>query len=329
MSSAVEGRDFIALERVRLLDEMGFDQPVEAMSVLVPRVWKTQGGVRWTSPSDCRGEIVTFSMSSVSPDQSIRLDVYPARSFVWSDDRQLNLTQRSASMKGGCFVTAPFDAAQYLDKFAKTELGYALVSEVRHDATLSGDGIYATLTWPDGTRGLGNIGVSVDRTASHHTTVTSVFHQAVIRYRPEREAEALRLFGTFRASQRVNPTWQKAKDDFLTMLGTSGPRGAMERLRLTGEASAAYAAFQTADVDARMRTWEYQNAADPQPRRFIPTIREVETWKDCDGNPVELSAGYSHGWSRRDGSYILTNNAAFDPATEFKENWTRMDKVTR
>jgi hypothetical protein len=46
-SKMVEGQDYLVLERVRLLDAMGFDRPVEAMSVPVPRGWKTEGGVTW------------------------------------------------------------------------------------------------------------------------------------------------------------------------------------------------------------------------------------------------------------------------------------------
>jgi hypothetical protein len=52
----------------------------------------------------------------------------------------------------------------------------------------------------------------------------------------------------------------------------------------------------------------------------------LETWKDSNGDNVELSAGYNFGWSRPNGSIILTNNSLFDPAVEFQENWTRMQK---
>lgn len=357
---AIEGRDFILFERVRLLDEMGFDQPVEAMSVLAPRGWKTQGGVRWKRISECRGEMVTFSMSSVSPDQSVRLDIYPARSFVWSDERTLNQENIAASRHGGCFVRQPVTAAEYLEKFAGTELGYALVSEIRIDEGLQatidrineatnaaarqdgtgrvqiGEAIYATLTWPDGTRGLANIGLSVaqkharGRVAADGLALTTVFHQAVIRYRPEREAEALKLFGTVLASHRVNPVWQQAKDDFMARVGAVDDAGSVERLRLTGEASAAYAASHGHGAGEPLRDWERPSrASDVHQHRFIQTIREVETWQDASGSPVELGAGYTHGWSRPDGAYILTNSSLFDPAVEFKESWTRMQKAGR
>jgi hypothetical protein len=39
---------------------------------------------------------------------------------------------------------------------------------------------------------------------------------------------------------------------------------------------------------------------------------------------VELSSGYSNAWSKGDGSYLLSNNPAFDPNVAFNENWSRL-----
>jgi hypothetical protein len=157
-----------------------------------------------------------------------------------------------------------------------------------------------------------------------------VFHQSVIRYPPAREAEALKVFGTISTSERINPLWKQAKEAFLTRVGNDEHAARMERLRLMGEQSRAYAKAQSEASDARMRNWERgQASSDANQSRFIQTIREVETWKDSSGTPVELSAGYSHGWSRPDGSYILTNNSNFNPAVELQQNWERMQKPPR
>lgn len=361
-SGLVEGKDYVVLERVRLLDEMGFDRPVEAMSVLVPRGWRTEGGVRWKSVNECRGEIVTWQMSATSPDGAMRFMVLPVRSFNFHQDQMLQQGAIAAQQQGGCRVNPPFDASQYLENLARTELGGASVSNIRPDESLqavlekiiansnatsrqygtgmnqSGSAVYGTLTWPDGSKGLAQVGVTVMMKqgndmftgAPNGFASTTVFHQAVIRYPAAREAEAIKLFGTISASHRVNPIWQQAKDGFLTRLGNIEHAGRMERLRLQGEQSAAYAKAQSDASDARMRNWEQtQASSDASHRRFIQTIREVETWKNSEGKPVELSAGYSHGWSRPDGSYILTNNSNFDPAVELQQNWERMQKPPR
>jgi len=358
-SGLVEGKDYVVLKRVRLLDEMGFDQPVEAMSVLVPNGWRTEGGVRWKGVNECRGEMITWQMSATSPDGAIRFTVLPVRSFTFFQDQMLQQGALAAQQQGGCRVNAPFDASQYLEHIAQAELGGASVSNIRSDESLlatlekiigtsnatsrqygtgmnhTGSAVYGTLTWPDGTKGLARIAVSVATKqgndmftgAPNGFATTTVFFQTLIRYPAEREAEALKTFGTITASYRENPIWQQAKDAFLTRLGNMEHAGRMERLRLQGEQSAAYAKAQSDAADARMRNWEQaQASSDANQHRFIQTIREVETWKSSEGKPVELSAGYSHGWSRPDGSYILTDNSNFDPAVEFQQNWERMEK---
>ena len=199
----------------------------------------------------------------------------------------------------------------------------------------SGSAVYGNLTWPDGTKGLAQVGVSVMMKrgndmytgAPNGFATTTVFYQVVICYPAAREAEALKVFGTISSSYRENPIWRQAINGFVTRLGNIEHAGRMERLRLQGEQSAAYAKAQSEASDARMRDWERaQASSDAAQHRFIQTIREVETWKDSSGTPVELNAGYSHGWSRPDGSYILTNNSLFNPAVQFQQNWERMQK---
>lgn len=358
-SKPVEGRDYLVVERVRLLDAMGFDRPVEAMSMLVPRGWRTEGGVSWKGIGGCRAEIVTWQMSAVSPDGAIRFLVLPLRAFVAFQDQMSRQAAMAAAQQGGCAVYPPFNASQYVQNLASNVLGGAKVTDIKPDESLNavitkiseisnstaqqygtgmnqtGSGVYATLNWPDGSKGIAQVGVSVMSKqgrdmytgAPNGFATTTVFHQAVIRYPPAREAEALKLFGMILASHRMNPVWQKAKDNFLTNLGNAEHAGRMERLRLRGEQSAAYARAQSEASDARMRDWERSQASsDANQHRFIQTIREVETWKDGNGDSVELSAGYNYGWSRPNGSIILTNNSLFDPAVEFQQNWTRMQK---
>ena len=358
-SGLVEGKDYVVLERFRILDEMGFDRPVEAMSVLVPRGWRTQGGVRWKGINECRGEIVTWQMQSTSPDGAIHFTILPIRSFSFSQDQMLQNSLIAAQQQGGCPVSAPFNAAQYLENLARNGLGGAQASNIRPDESTgallqkiiamgnessqqyrtgmehSGSAVYGSLAWPDGTKGVARVGVLVMMKRGNDMftgrpngfSTTMVIFQAAIRYRPEREAEALKVFSTITASHRENSIWQQAKQNYITQLGNAEHARSMERIRLMGEQAKAYAKSQSDASDARMRDWERQQASsDASQLRFIQTIREVETWKDSSGAPVELSAGYSHGWSRPDGSYILTNNSLFNPAVEFQQNWERMEK---
>lgn len=361
-SGLVEGKDYVVFERVRILDEQGFDQPVEAMSLLMPRGWRTEGGVRWKNVNECRGEMITWQFSADSPDGQIQYRVLPARSFSYQQDPMLRQAAIAEARQGGCGVSQPFDAEQYIEQWARTELGGATVSDIhtpeamqagidqldaQANATSRQYGtnvnqtskvVFGTLTWPDGDKGMAQVLVqnAVNQSVGmfdgqpNGWSTTSIPLRAYIRYPPEREAEAIKLFMTFGATHRVNPVWQQAHQQFLTRLGNMEHAGRMERLRLQGEQSAAYARAQSDASDARMRDWERKQASsDASHDRFIQTVREVETWKDTSGGAVELSAGYQHGWSRPDGSIILTNNSLFDPAVELQQNWSRMEKQQR
>ena len=43
----MEGKDYTVLERVRCMDNQGFEQPAEAFSVLLPKGWIHEGGITW------------------------------------------------------------------------------------------------------------------------------------------------------------------------------------------------------------------------------------------------------------------------------------------
>jgi hypothetical protein len=103
----------------------------------------------------------------------------------------------------------------------------------------------------------------------------------------------------------------------------------MERIRLVGEQSRAYARQRDQAMDDQMRSWErQQESQDSSHRQFVRTIREVDTWKDSSGDNVDLNSGYKYGWSKPDGSYILTDNPDFDPSIKYgSSSWEKMRKV--
>jgi hypothetical protein len=82
-----------------------------------------------------------------------------------------------------------------------------------------------------------------------------------------------------------------------------------------------------------VRSWEARqnrnNAAGSTEEinsQFSQYLRGVDSWTDDNGNKVELTSGYSNAWSRSDGSYIMSNNPAFDPNVEVQgtQTWSRL-----
>jgi hypothetical protein len=260
---------------------------------------------------------------------------------------------------GGCEINQPFDAKQYIEGFARKDLGASpsdlRLDESRMPAMLANDqqanGLarqygtnteqastvaFGKLAFRDGTQGLAHAAVTnlVTRKPDMMTggttviTTTAVFHFVVIRYPPAAAAEASRLLNMIMASSRTNPIWKQATDQFITQLGNREHADRMEKIRLQGEQARAYARAQSDAGDARMRDWELRQASsDKQHKAFVQAIREVETWRDASGS-VELAAGYDQAWSRGDGSYILSNKPGFDPNAAFKEQrWSQMKRA--
>ncbi len=360
-SGFVEGKDYVLLERARLLDRDRFDRPVEAFSMLFPRGWTIEGGVKWRGLGDCRADIVSNQVTATSPDGAIRYDVVPSRSFVFSDDSMIMQALQAGARAGGCAVNPPFDAVQYVNGYAQQDL-HAQASDVRPDESRAAIAqqvdaqanavarqfgndsqqrttfAFGTLRWPDGTEGILHVGVTtiMNRKPNLMTggvgtdSSTTVFYCVLMRFPAGRRDEATKLFGMLQSSYRQNPVWKQAKEQFLTNLGNMEHQGRMETLRLMGEQAAAYAKASGEAADQQMRNWESQQAAqDRQHTSFVQMIREVETWKDGGGS-VELSSGYGQAWSRGDGSYILSNAPTFDPSSVFQDQrWQEMKREPR
>ncbi len=315
--------------------------------------------MKWRGIGECRGDIVSNQVKASSPDGAIRFELMPSRSFNFSDEPILMQSMQAGAQAGGCQVNQPFDAARYIDGYARRDLG-ATASEIRNDESRTAfiqqlDGqanaiarqygnntqqtttmAFGKLTWPDDSEGILHVGVTSTlmrkpdmlsgRTST--TSTTGVFYCVMMRFPAARRAEATKLFGMVQSSFRQNPIWKQHKEQFLTQLGNIEHAGRMETIRLMGEQARAYAKAQSDAADRRMRDWESQQASqDQQHKTFVQTIREVETWKEASGT-VELSSGYGKAWTHGDGSYILSNSPTFDPSSAFQDQrWQEMKRT--
>ncbi len=78
-----EGKDYVEFTRARVLDKVGFSQPVEAFSLLIPKTWKFDGGIMWTPPgAPCAGN--NLKLKATSPDGKFIFEMLP--NLVWNFD---------------------------------------------------------------------------------------------------------------------------------------------------------------------------------------------------------------------------------------------------
>lgn len=349
-----EGKDYIVLERLRVIDPSGFAAPMEAYSILVPKGWKSSGGITWNVRSTCMAESVRNRVTATSPDGNYALEIYPQQEWDWWDDRmmlQTQIQQAQNPVYRRCTIAQPMDAGQFMQGPMAQEMGAQVVSvepnaeltrvlqqqaqatnqqyqqsgvnlEIRPSAAIG------TLRYPDGSEGVALCSVAMQvswmpnylsggQTASYSCQA----NQKVALHCPAgKEAEARKLLSTVMSSIRMNPQWQQGVQQMMNNVAAVEQNETAKRAAIQRDA-ANYSA------DLQQRTWEKGQASqDRIAEQWSQTLRGVETWRDASGGSVELSSGYNEAWSRPDGSYILSNNPLFDPNVALQENWKKLEK---
>jgi hypothetical protein len=354
-ASFVEGKDYQVWQRVRVKDENGFAQPVEAYSLLLPKSWRTEGGVRWVINISCPADAVQNRFSATSPGREFRLDVFPQKNWQWYDDpMMLQHAQNSAALGGaGCGLARPLDAAQYLREVLLPQdlPGATLVSHERNEplskamleqaraanAAFRASGVpvesrpsaeIGRVRWADGRVGI--VLCAVAQTVSfmpnliNGGTFASYQCQAnvktVLSGPPGREKDLEKLLSTIVASLRINPEWQAAVQRVYTNI-------AQVEQQETAKRAAMWRQTQQEIGDLQRRTWEDSQASrDRIHESWGQVLRGVESWSEPGGGRIELSSGYNEAWSKGDGTYILSNDPLFDPSVVFQENWKKLEK---
>ena len=244
---AAEGRDYVVLERVRFFDDKGYIAPVEAFSLLVPKGWKSDGGVRWKSPLACAGETYAPYLSVTSADGGIEYRSLPMQTWGFASDPAIRQQMEMMAQQGGCGVAPAMGAEQYLrEVLAPREFGNPRVVSVetnqqvirellakaeKHRATAAAlgmqlefraDAVLARLQWPGGQEGIAlttvinsfNTMLNPYTGATQHLTTSVASERSVVRFPAARRQEAEQFLATLRTSYRTNPEWERAIENF-------------------------------------------------------------------------------------------------------------------
>lgn len=252
-----EGADYTVLERVRFMDRMGFQQPAEAFSVLIPKGWKHEGGILWKSLRECRSDLVSAHVTITSPDGAIRYESLPSKTWSASSDPMMMQNIQMQAAQGGCGAGGPMTAEEYLRQvLLADELRGATVVNVKRNeaaeqelmkrapeyqasaqryggqAEVRPSAITADLRWSDGTEGIALINVgSVINTAPNAYTgawsqlsISSATERSWVRFPAARRAEAEQFITNLKSSIRTNPAWKQAVEGYMAELGRQQDR---------------------------------------------------------------------------------------------------------
>jgi len=115
--------NYYRMKRVTIVDEHGFERPMQAMSLLIPADWQFQGTVQYHPNTGCHADMVRLTFRASSPDGRFAIEMFPDHHWQWSGDPQMvRMLQASSQQmaqygRKSCDLMAPMDATEYLKRF--------------------------------------------------------------------------------------------------------------------------------------------------------------------------------------------------------------------
>lgn len=354
-SNMAEGKDYIILKRFRVEDKQGFNQPIEVSSFVLPANWQVNSSVQWNPTNKCFPEMVQASIEAKSPDGDYELTLFPVTQFDWSTDGvQLDAMQRGF-YPHACYIAQPLDAAGYISNglapYIKAQVKSAnsipelqqqmdaSAMQMTNTARQAGNNAYShrgsaaegLLQFADGKEGLAFctlmqtiVTMPGSQGGMANNIQCYVSMRIVLKYQPGNNAMARKIMSTFFSTTRLNPQWMGGVQAFYAAITSNAQNQLWKQIQITQQA-------QQEIGDNIIRSWEAKNAPNNKTYTkdtdgFGQYLRGVENYTDESGNTIELTSGYSNAWSKGDGSYLLSNNSAFNPNVTFNEDWKRLNK---
>jgi hypothetical protein len=342
-TSADPPRTVLRFEKAMIVDATGFEAPMAATTLFLPAGWKSQGGVLWGSQFACTNGY-NFDWKAQSPDGSETIMVLPQTRWETNN-------YGAGPSTPGC-QAAPFTTSrQYLDAFVQRwhpgarPLDFRQRNDLMQQAASYNKNTPMPLgfakTWVDAgellfafneggrdMRGSATATVvfSLTRTQTagmpQMDTLTGFAFPGYGVTAPNGKLN-LTFFEAIRKTMQPNPQWSQR---------IANHNGAIAQVALEeGRKRAAIIANTNAEI-AKIRedAWNAsQESADRRAREFGELIRGVETYSDANapGGTVQLSNLYNNAWRLNDGSYVLTNDASFQPYRDLGVDGQKLEQT--
>ncbi len=347
-SKFTEGKDYTEFVRARVMDKVGFNQPVEAFSILIPKNWKFDGGIIWNQPGTaCAG--INQGVKAVSADGKFIFEMLPNSMWSFSDNQQQGQFNQQNGNSPYCSYGQPMNAEAYFKNvFAPNELGNPEVISVNENTGGSQSlqqsnekarqelmrygasqinfypsSIYAKVKWTNGSQAIVICGVNIIETfipnvynGTYNKIYTSVASERIVFMYPASESDkAPNLLSLIMSSIRTNDAWKNAVDNFWLdvrqqkQIAHIGKIRMMdEQTRQIGNDAIKKGQQNLNNMDANMRSWEASQQS--QDRSHTNFVKAIREVENYrdETGKIELSSGYNHAWSRSDGSSFIMSD---------------------
>ncbi len=342
------GKDYMEFVRARVMDKVGFQQPVEAFSFLMPEGWTFDGGIIWNPPgTTCAG--TNLGVRAVSPDGKYSFEMMP--SYVWSfvPDPQLAQIQQQQQFPKYCSYGEPMNADVYFKQvFAPNELGNPTIINIKENnegvktlqeyverkreeyylynpaqVNFYPSAITATVKWDNNSEAIVLCGVLIIESinlnqynGSYSKNFVSTASERVVFMYPAGENEkAANILSLMMGSYRTNTAWKNTVDGFWKAVSLQEHREHVGRIQMIdeqtrqmGNAAIAKGQQNLNNMDANIRSWEASQQS--QDRMHSSFVKSIREVENYrdETGTIELSSGYNHAWSRSDGSSFIMSD---------------------
>jgi hypothetical protein len=243
--SHTEEKEFTEFTRARILDKVGFTQPVEAFSILIPKDWNFDGGIIWNPPGSlCAG--INKGMKAVSPDGKFIFEMFP--DYLWSFNSDPMAGQFNQGGSQYCSYGEPMNAeAFFRNFFAPKELGNPEVVHIKENTegvnslkesyekmrqelmsygsgqvNYYPSGIHARVKWQNSSEAIVICGVTIIENivpnvynGTYNKIYTSAATERIVLMFPDGEYDkAANLISVMMGSIRTNTAWKSAVDNY-------------------------------------------------------------------------------------------------------------------
>lgn len=330
----------VRFEPTMIVDATGFQAPMAAATLFVPHGWQAQGGVFWGREAACTNGYV-MNWRATSPDGLQSIAVLP-------QERWESNNYGAPPSTPGCSSAPYTDVRQYLEAVVqRVQPGARIIDfrpreDVRRDLVKLEQSVPMpageSRTWVEA----GEVRYTyADQGQEMQGSVAcaAVFNLMRANYGmgpmdaltaftfPTWSATAPAasfnpaFFEGIRRSIKTDPTWEAKINGHNNAIAQVALEESRKRSEILTRSNADIARI-------RQEAWDsYTESSDRRAREFGEALRGVNTYTDAAAptGQVELSAQYGNAWRLNDGSYVLTDDAGFDPWRDLQVEGKRLD----
>ena len=342
IAAAATPAAIVRFDRAIIVDSVGFEQPMAASTMFIPHGWQTQGGVVWGREYLCTNGY-NVNWSATSPDGSSSITILPQEK--WESNNY-----GGPALTPGC-GSAPYTSArdylasvvqrwrpgaQIIDYRARPDLAQELAAYNASTPMPMGE----LRTWVDSGEILfafsdrgrdmrGSIAASVVFSLTRTNAGMGVMDALTALAFPgygviaPKDQLNLKFFEALRRTIKTNPQWEQRLANHNMAIAQVAQQENAKRAAILAKSNAEIAQI-------REQAWNsYQESADHRAREFGELMRGVETYSDADapGGTVELSHDYDNAWRLNDGTYVLSNDANFEPWRDLGVEGKRLESA--